>query len=39
MYQFYIAEKIEKSGAGIALNIENVTSEILLNSVYEILKK
>ena len=36
--QFYNAEKIAKSGAGITLNIENVTSEILLNSVYELLK-
>ena len=36
--QFYNAEKIEKSGAGITLNIENVTSETLLNSVYELLK-
>ena len=36
--QFSIAEIIEKNEAGISLNIENITSEILLNSVNELLK-
>ena len=36
--QFTIAEKIEKSEAGIVLNIEAVTPELFLNSVNKFLK-
>ncbi len=36
--QFIITEIIEKNEAGISLNIENINSEILLNSVNELLK-
>ena len=36
--QFTVAERIEKTEAGIVLNIEKLTPEILLNSVNEFLK-